>query len=298
MQNKHLEHPEDSILTGDLSVLKWFSEPKSKISTKIDGSVAIVWGKDPANKQFFVGTKAVFNKKKIRIAHSHEEIDQFYDGEVAIILHNCFDFLPRISGIIQGDFIGFGGTNEYKSNTITYKFLDVVKENIIIAPHTFYSKGNDLREVKATPLMKTLKGTENCKFIQPKSSLDPYREDLADFCKFAQQMSTLCEFVSNRKAMEIKKEINACIREGIPIIDSIIAEECECDINLIRLWKLVESIKMDLFPFIEDVDNSIRCEINGEESYHEGYVIHNQYGTYKVVDRYEFSTANFNSGRF
>ena len=37
MKNTHLEHPEDSILTGDLSVLDWFAEQDSIISTKIDG---------------------------------------------------------------------------------------------------------------------------------------------------------------------------------------------------------------------------------------------------------------------
>ncbi len=40
MQNKHIEHPEDSILTGDLSVLDWFTAP-SKVSVKIDGAPAI-----------------------------------------------------------------------------------------------------------------------------------------------------------------------------------------------------------------------------------------------------------------
>ena len=77
MKNTHLEHPEDSILTGDLSVLDWFVNP-GNLSVKIDGAPAIVWGTNPANGEFFVGTKAVFNKKKIRIAHNHDEIDQFH----------------------------------------------------------------------------------------------------------------------------------------------------------------------------------------------------------------------------
>ncbi|MFZ9350127.1 MAG: DUF6267 family protein, partial [Candidatus Fonsibacter ubiquis] len=84
MKNTHLEHPEDCILNGDLTVLDWFIEP-GNLSVKIDGAPAIVWGIDPANGEFFVGTKAVFNKKKIRIAHNHEEIDLFYQGNVADI---------------------------------------------------------------------------------------------------------------------------------------------------------------------------------------------------------------------
>jgi hypothetical protein len=91
MKNLHLEHPEDVILTGDLSPLDWFCEQDSFISTKMDGSPAIVWGTNPATGRFFVGTKAVFNKKKIRIAHSHNEIDSHYEGKVARILHACLN---------------------------------------------------------------------------------------------------------------------------------------------------------------------------------------------------------------
>ena len=82
MKNLHIEHPEDTIFTGDLSVLDWF-KAEGQMSVKIDGAPAIVWGKDPATGTFFVGTKSVFNKKKIKINHSHEEIEQNHEGEVA-----------------------------------------------------------------------------------------------------------------------------------------------------------------------------------------------------------------------
>ena len=122
MKNTHIEHPEDSILTGDLSCLDWFCEADSSISIKMDGAPAIVWGTDPATGTFFVGTKSVFNKVKIKIAHSHREIDQHYAGNVATILHKAFDCLPRTDMVIQGDFIGYGGSAEYTPNTITYHF--------------------------------------------------------------------------------------------------------------------------------------------------------------------------------
>ena len=53
MKNLHIEHPEDTILTGDLSVLKAF-ESENHYSVKIDGSPAIVWGTNPENGKFFV----------------------------------------------------------------------------------------------------------------------------------------------------------------------------------------------------------------------------------------------------
>ena len=96
MQLKHIEHPEDTILTGDLSVLNWFIT-QGKLSLKIDGCPAIVWGTDPECGQFFVGTKSVFNKRKKMICHSHDEIDMLYadKDELADKLHYCLDALPH-----------------------------------------------------------------------------------------------------------------------------------------------------------------------------------------------------------
>jgi hypothetical protein len=296
MQNKHLEHPEDCILMGDLTVLDWFVESDSTVSVKIDGSPAIVFGTDPETGKFFVGTKSVFNKKKIKVNYSIEDILRNHGDTVRVaeILIACFDNLPRIGGIIQGDFIGYGGNDTYCPNTITYKFPSVVEEAIVFAPHTTYS-GPNLRECVAS-FGADVPDCENVKWVQPEASLSPYREDLEDVCKFAKQMSTLCEFVSDKKATQIKKEINSCIREQRVICEDEIAEKCDCDKNLIRLWKLVASIKADLFLFIHEEDE-IECYLWDVQSFHEGYVITNKFGTYKVVDRETFSHANFTAAK-
>ena len=293
-QNKHIEHPEDTILTGDLSVLDWFSEVDSFISVKMDGAPALVWGTNPENGKFFVCTKAAFNKQKIRLCYNQEDIFTHFGHQpnVAQILIYCLDFLPRTKQVYQGDFIGFGsGMDTFKPQLITYKFPAPVRQDIIICPHTYYT-GDKLPEMVAHPITSKFVSTKHVLFVQPNVSLNPYREDLEDVCKFAKQMSTLCEFVSDRKASEIKKEINACIREQRVICENEIAEKCDCDKNLIRLWKLVASIKTDLFLFIHEEDD-IECSINGEDSFHEGYVIHNKFGSYKVVDREVFSHHNF-----
>jgi hypothetical protein len=295
MQNKHLEHPEDEVLTGNLSVLDWFSETESTISVKMDGSPAIVWGTNPQNSKFFVCTKAAFNKKKIRLCYNEDDIFTHFGGQprVTQILIFCLDFLPRTKQVMQGDFIGFGsGLDTFTPNTITYKFPAPVRQDIIIAPHTIYSGSDDIREMTAAPLTNKLISTKHCLFVQPSVELNPYREDLEDVGKFAKQMSTLCEFVSDRKASQIKKEINSCIREQRVIDEDEIAEKCDCDKYLISLWKLVKTIKDDLFLFIHETDD-IECSINGVDSFHEGYVIQNKFGTYKVVDRETFSHANF-----
>ena len=138
MKNTHLQHPEDSILTGDLTALDWLLAD-GDLSVKIDGAPAIVWGTNPATGNFFVGTKSVFNKVKIKINETHDDIDRNHSGNVADILHRCFDFLPSFDGIVQGDFIGFGGDDTFTPNTITYIFDEIISQDIIIAPHPFRS---------------------------------------------------------------------------------------------------------------------------------------------------------------
>jgi len=294
MQNKHLEHPEDSILNGDFSVLDWFTAA-GNLSVKIDGAPAIVWGIDPACGEFFVGTKAVFNKKKIRIAHNHEEIDLFYQGEVATILHACFDCLPRTDSIIQGDFIGFSGSDTFCPNTITYVFPEIVEQSVIIAPHTRYEANDDLRDSWAIPLTVNLDSTDECLFVKPNAYIQHGQTSFADVeevVKFARQMSTVVNFVSDKEAVKIKQQLNACIREQRVINP----EDFDCDRLLIEFWLLVKSIKDDCV-FI--------CRNDGPAAYigqdridAEGYVLSNEFGSFKLVNREVFSHANFNSGRF
>ena len=297
MKNTHIEHPEDSILNGDLTVLDWFTT-NGTISAKIDGAPAVVWGRNPASGKFFVGTKSVFNKVLIKINESHEDIDRNHQKPVSDILHACFDYLPRVDSIIQGDFIGFGGEECYQPNTITYYFDEIVTQNIIIAPHTGYKAEKDLRDSFAFPLTLSLPSNDEVLFVRPNVSISEHRDDIKDMCDFARQMSTLCEFPDDKTIKRIKRHLNACIKADIEMDDitlEAIAHDNECDISVLRLWKLVESIKMDMFAFI-DADDSLECYIGEEMCDHEGYVLHNDYGTFKIVNREGFSKANFSMG--
>ena len=288
MKNKHLEHPEDSILTGDLSVLDWFVTPGT-LSVKIDGAPAIVWGTNPATGKFFVGTKSVFNKVKIKINHSHEEIDVNHEGRVADILHVCFDHLPVTESIYQGDLIGFGGSDTYCPNIITYKFSEVVTQNIIIAPHTCYYAENDLRDAVAMPDRAVWYDTESVKFVKPEASIvsgAEHFEDLEEICEFAKCISGVVQFATPKESAQLKKELNACIREDREINPDDFENK-----NLINFWNLVKSIKEDALYI---------CRNNGPEAYigsdqidAEGYVMTNDYGMFKLVNREVFSHANF-----
>jgi hypothetical protein len=299
MKNLHIEHPEDTILTGDLSVLDSFLS-EGYLSVKIDGAPAIVWGINPATGNFFVGTKSVFNKIKIKINESHQDIDANHVGNVADILHKCFDYLPRTEGIFQGDFIGFGGSDEYTPNTITYKFDDIVTEEIIVAPHTFYTAESDLRDAIAHPMKFTITDTVYCKFVKPSARIFSGNyitsagsfDDISEPIMFAKVIAQNVHFVDDKQAKKINQQLNKCIRENTPIDDNAF----DCDYTLIAFWKLVQSIKDDAL---------FLCRNDGPEAYigqdridSEGYVYSNEFGTYKLVNRRLFSAANFNNNRF
>tara|TARA_B100001250_G_scaffold126382_1_gene107538 strand:+ start:597 stop:1496 length:900 start_codon:yes stop_codon:yes gene_type:complete len=299
MKNLHLEHPEDSVLNGDLSVLNWFTSD-GNVSVKIDGSPAIVWGRNPSTGNFFVGTKSVFNKIKIKINESHQQIDNNHQGKVAEILHHCLDYLPRTDNIYQGDFIGFGGDSTYCANTITYKFPEIIDTEIIIAPHTEYFAAKDLRDAVSQPIQSRLNDTLDVVFIQPKVRISPHLDDIQDICNFAKQIATMCEFPEQSIVNKLKKQINTCIREGLEVDDltlDSLAHYNSIDINVLRLWKLVETIKMDMFCYLHP-DDDLECTIEGRNVDHEGYVMSNKFGTFKIVDRRTFSYHNFNRARY
>ena len=103
MPNKHLEHLEDSIFDGRRVALGALKEVLTvkQVSTKWDGAPAIVFGTNPENNMFFVGTKSVFNKRQVKINYTYEDIAKNHQGHVADILKLCLRYLPHISGIVQ-----------------------------------------------------------------------------------------------------------------------------------------------------------------------------------------------------
>ena len=83
MKNTHLEHPEDSVLRGKKTtqeIINFLRNVDSTISVKYDGAPAIIFGTNPENGKFFVGTKSVFNKVKVKINYTHYDIEQNHNN--------------------------------------------------------------------------------------------------------------------------------------------------------------------------------------------------------------------------
>jgi hypothetical protein len=289
-KNLHLEHPEDAILNngrdGAKNVLRFLRERNSELSVKYDGAPAIVWGTCPATGKFFVGTKSVFNKKKIKINYSHFDISQNHEGNVASILHVCFDNLPRVKGILQGDFIGFGGNDFYKPNTIEYIFSRIVEENVIIAAHTSYTSETTLKDATASFGVNENLKSDNVKFLDTHAQFTSRRRRIDLLLGLASVAINFVKFPDAKEGQELKVAINRCIREQRDIAESGMNK------NLMILYKLIIEIKELLMEGITS-DEDVRCYIGDEMCDHEGYVMTNKFGTFKLINRRQFSYANF-----
>lgn len=181
-KNTHLEHLEDDIFNqgyaGAQNALAFLEGLKGmlttgkgggnmKVTVKWDGAPAIICGEDPANGFFFVGTKSVFAKTEPKICYTHDDIDQWYQGELNTKLKMALDHLSKlpIKGVIQGDLLYtgtpmlamMGGKKcyKFKPNTITYCVeadtemgKKVAKSQVGIVFHTHYN-GQDFDSMAA-----------------------------------------------------------------------------------------------------------------------------------------------------
>ena len=102
----------------------------------------------------------------------------------------------------------------------------------------------------------------------------PYQVNKADMIK------KIADLVNDKKLEGISTIRDESDRNGMRIVFVLKRDAIP---NVLRLWKLVESIKLELFEYIERYDD-IDCYIGESMCDHEGYVISNEFGTYKVVN--------------
>lgn len=181
--NPHLSHVEDLIIekgtTGGSDALNHIeafidmlggnSKSKLNVTSKVDGSPAIVCGINPENGKFFVGTKSVFSKNS-KAAYTLHDIARFFPDEgLASKMRVALKELSAlgIRGILMGDLMFTKADLKkhtvdgedcvvFKPNTITYAVpLDselgqhIVGSHLGIVFHTTYT-GTSLNSLKAT----------------------------------------------------------------------------------------------------------------------------------------------------
>lgn len=284
MKNLHQQHFEDLCLTGDLSVLDFF-DGDYEVSLKLDGSPALVFGTEPSTGKFVIGTKSLFNKIKKKICYCEEDIILHYGHQpkVAEILISCFRYLPRIDGLLQADFLGFGDSDTYQPNTITYKFPEVITQKVILAPHTLWHTETELKDAVVVGSAPMFLDTDDVKFVQP--VVDFIRPQMPDL-----DVSDV-KFLTDKEAAEAKKSINALIRSNEEITWWKLGEILGC-MNLAHLYLTMQEIKEDLMEMMI-VTDSPKAYIGEEEIVGEGFVLKNDKMIMKLVDRSCFSRLNF-----
>ena len=293
MTSTHLEHPEDLILTGDLSVIDAMFAP-ADITMKMDG-MSLVWGTNPDNGKFFVCTKAAFNKKKIRLCYTTDDIFTHFGHQIEVveILSQCLKYLPRTENIYWGDWLGFGRTNTLNPNTITYVFPEHIPQKLVIAPHTqvYITQDGLLSNAVCKPLTEIFVDTAIIKWVQPAIDRLPFKQS-------APKLDTSkVQFMTDKEAKVAKQRINTLIKEGRELTDSNLLDILGC-VYLTNLYQMIIEIKEDIMEsmIINDAPRSFIFE--DVETDGEGYVFHNQFGSFKLVNREEFAYANFTDGRF
>ena len=143
-QLKHLEHLEDEMLNygvdGCKAAVSFLKELKKMLGnqessgfmqTKWDGAPSIICGTNPMNGLFFVGTKSVFAKTNPKLCYTHEDVDAFYEGDLAVKLKTSLDYFSGlgIDGVVQGDLLYTQA--DLKKETINGETLYTFRPNTI-----------------------------------------------------------------------------------------------------------------------------------------------------------------------
>ena len=180
-QLKHLEHLEDEMLNygvegcnaavsflKELRKMLGHQESTGFMQTKWDGAPSIICGTDPMTGMFFVGTKSVFNKTDPKICYGPEDVDAYYQGDLAEKLKYSLEYFSvlGISGVVQGDLLFTTSTRKtelingerlytFRPNTITYGIptdhpigRKAGKAKIGVVFHTHYV-GEDIPTMRA-----------------------------------------------------------------------------------------------------------------------------------------------------
>jgi hypothetical protein len=152
--NVHLNHFEDKVLHGGYNgaeealniayalydMLEGHAKSPMNITTKWDGSPALLVGRDATTGKFVMGDKGIFAKTGARIMDTPDAIDANKQGEEKSSLRGKLKealtelpkiFPPNFKGLLQGDLLFVSGTKEsmtiddeehitFTPNTLTY----------------------------------------------------------------------------------------------------------------------------------------------------------------------------------
>ena len=224
-QLKHLEHLEDEMLNygveGCKAAVSFLKELKKMLGhqesggfmqTKWDGAPSVICGTDPQTGMFFVGTKSVFAKTAPKLCYSEEQIDGWYEGDLAEKLKFSLRYFSTlgIEGVVQGDLLftsdikreRIDGEDLYtfRPNTITYgipvdhpigKAAGIAKVGVVF--HTHYT-GDVVADMQARAGAK-VKGSTEALVVEndtPMHRVGFSRAEMSEFDRYISKIERMC----------------------------------------------------------------------------------------------------------
>ena len=189
-KNVHLDHVEDVILNDGIagahialnfieSVAKNLAGSGNKtvdVTTKWDGSPAVICGTNPENGRFFIGTKAVFSKRSPKIIYNQDDIKRFYEDQPGLQrqLEALLKYLPKLdigNVILQGDMMF--GEGEVGEQTIKGERFTTFKPNTILYAIPFESDlADQIRRAKIGIVFHTTYQGKTMKDLAPTYSVN------------------------------------------------------------------------------------------------------------------------------
>jgi len=291
---KHIDHLEENIINkgedGVMEALEYIdkaieyfvSETDYKISTKFDGSPAIVAGKDPKGK-FFVASKSAFAKNP-KINYTVEDIDVNHSSSPGLAekLKLALQYLPSLNlkGIYQMDYMFDDQIKQMeKPNTIdgvtNYNNFIAFKPNTIkyaVSPDSPY--GRDIQNAKigvaihieyevVGGILKVKKYTTSPSEFSRSNSVFVFNVLIDKQANPNQRiMGMLLKDVDNKKA-QIQKVLNQIDFQGIQKY----AMELKAYINSeIRTGKFLDNTNISSQQFVNYIASRYQKEINALKS--------------------------------
>ena len=368
---RHLEHAEDlPIDSGEhgyhhvVDALKAVHHKlqgkfnETKVTTKFDGSPAVVFGHKPQNGKLFVASKSAFNVNP-KLNYAPEDIQKNHGHAPGLVhkLRAALEHLPKVSpkhGVYQGDLMythddvhTHNGEHNFTPNTIQYstpvkseegKKISKAKFGIVV--HTKYH-GKELEHMVAgfdPDLHKFTKHPdvhilphEVGETVHPQTNQNKFEQHI----KAAEKTHTTAPdgFYGHilPHATAIKTYINQTVRKGTrPSVEGYrehLIANGEKEIESVKTAKAKQekSHKMianlrhvehhaDSFKSIFNLHHHLQKAkdalvdtlshsspyehtIGGKQAKPEGFVAIHKGHPIKLVDRAEFSKANFNRNR-
>ena len=166
---------------------------------------------------------------------------------------------------------------------------------------TVYTAESDLRDAIARPFLDyVITDTYYCKFVESDAYVytGSYIDlgdvfELPPVVDIINELIPTVEFVSDKEAAQIKKNVNRSLREGYALTnDDFMGNEL-----LMQLYGLVIYLKDELRGQCRQL-NGPEAYLNEERISGEGYIMHSEFGTFKLVNRRVFSVANFRNSKY